>query len=346
MSMFIVRRPWQPKSRQTTSWSVEPPRPKVIIPYARNRIAYAILKSLESVADCYVADSTRLAMCRVSRHAHGRWMRYPAGKMPFVLWARRQELNYYIFPTFEESWALRECGMLKNIVPAHHIMRRAANKFEVAKLCSALGIPAPESYHIPGEAVLKPLHGRGSQGRQYVKDMVFQQRVSGAAIGVGLLFLDGELVARCCWRRVSEYTRDGGWSVVRESIRSPTHEQMAEKLMQGLGWQVGACMVEFKGNHVIEVNPRLWGSLQLSIDAGVDFPRLMWDIITTGECRRVTEWKSGVMTSYLAGCLASHHKPRGLLEDWSVHDPLPFFMQFVNAGINLARHRRLVLDEA
>jgi predicted ATP-grasp superfamily ATP-dependent carboligase len=26
----------------------------------------------------------------------------------------------------------------------------------------------------------------------------------------------------------------------------------------------------------MEVNPRLWGSLQLAIDAGIDFPALLW----------------------------------------------------------------------
>lgn len=36
-------------------------------------------------------------------------------------------------------------------------------------------------------------------------------------------------------------------------------------------------MVEFKGDYVMEVNARFWGSLQLAIDCGVDFPNLLLD---------------------------------------------------------------------
>src|SRR5262249_10470047 len=50
----------------------------------------------------------------------------------------------------------------------------------------------------------------------------------------------------------------------------------AEKLMAALNWH-GVAMVEFKmdsdGQYwLMEINPRLWGSLALSIDAGVNFP--------------------------------------------------------------------------
>jgi len=318
-------------------------KPKLVVPYARNRIAYAVLKSLAADVDCYMADSLRLAMCRVSRYAKG-FRRYPTTRMEFINWAKRQLSDRcFVFPTFEEAWVLREAGMLKEILPDTYTLRKAGDKAQVAVRCKELGIPAPETHFIY-DAVLKPVNGRGSRGRQYVTNCLYQRRVSGPGIGVGLLFLDGEVMAKCCWQRLSEYTRNGGWSVVRESIRSPIHEERAEALMKGLGWSVGACMVEFKGDAVLEVNPRLWGSLQLSIDAGVDFPRLMWDIITTGDCRRVLEWRTGVVTSYVAGCLASHHWPQGNLEDWSRHDPLPFFMQFLTAGANLLRHRRLALD--
>ena len=49
-----------------------------------------------------------------------------------------------------------------------------------------------------------------------------------------------------------------------------------ERLLTALNWH-GVAMVEFKidatGQHwLMEINPRLWGSLALSIDAGVDFP--------------------------------------------------------------------------
>jgi protein-tyrosine-phosphatase len=56
----------------------------------------------------------------------------------------------------------------------------------------------------------------------------------------------------------------------------------AEALLRALNWH-GVAMVEFKmdamdQHWLMEINPRLWGSLALSIDAGVDFPRGLWQI--------------------------------------------------------------------
>src|SRR4029077_3602676 len=50
----------------------------------------------------------------------------------------------------------------------------------------------------------------------------------------------------------------------------------AEELLTALHWH-GVAMVEFKmdanGRYwLMEINPRLWGSLALSVDTGVNFP--------------------------------------------------------------------------
>jgi len=51
-------------------------------------------------------------------------------------------------------------------------------------------------------------------------------------------------------------------------------------LLDQIGWQ-GVAMVEYKLDeatqtpYLMEVNGRFWGSLQLAIDAGVDFPALL-----------------------------------------------------------------------
>jgi predicted ATP-grasp superfamily ATP-dependent carboligase len=56
-------------------------------------------------------------------------------------------------------------------------------------------------------------------------------------------------------------------------------------LLGQFDWQ-GVAMVEFKVEantgtpYLLEVNGRFWGSLQLAIDAGVDFPALLVDAAT------------------------------------------------------------------
>ena len=68
-----------------------------------------------------------------------------------------------------------------------------------------------------------------------------------------------------------------------ESIEPPAGlAERSYELLRELGWR-GAAMVEYKIDqktgtpYLMEINGRFWGSLQLAIDAGVDFPRLLLD---------------------------------------------------------------------
>ena len=70
-------------------------------------------------------------------------------------------------------------------------------------------------------------------------------------------------------------------SVYRESIAAdPALVERSRRLLEHFGWQ-GVAMVEYKVDErtgtpmLMEINGRFWGSLQLAVDAGVDFPRLL-----------------------------------------------------------------------
>lgn len=108
-----------------------------------------------------------------------------------------------------------------------------------------------------------------------------QERIRGPGEGLFALRWDGRSVATFAHRRLREKPPVGGISVFRESIEAPPGlVEAAEALLADLEWQ-GVAMVECKvdertGRHVfMELNGRLWGSLQLAIDAGVDFPALL-----------------------------------------------------------------------
>jgi predicted ATP-grasp superfamily ATP-dependent carboligase len=111
--------------------------------------------------------------------------------------------------------------------------------------------------------------------------VLLQQPVSGVGEGFFALRWGGRTVATFAHRRLREKPPGGGVSVYRESIQ--LDERLAgpgARLLEALNWQ-GVAMVECKreeatGRQVImEVNGRFWGSLQLAIDAGVDFPALL-----------------------------------------------------------------------
>lgn len=111
--------------------------------------------------------------------------------------------------------------------------------------------------------------------------LLVQQRIVGAGIGVFFLVWDGRVVARFAHRRLREKPPSGGVSVLSESIDAPAElDAAALRLLEPASWR-GVAMVEFKVDeetgtpYLMEINARVWGSLQLAIDAGVDFPRLL-----------------------------------------------------------------------
>ena len=110
--------------------------------------------------------------------------------------------------------------------------------------------------------------------------LLLQERIVGPGIGVFLFRHEGKILARFAHRRLREKPPSGGVSVYRESIAYPdVLGAAAERLLAALDWD-GPAMIECKVDastglpYIMEINGRFWGSLQLGIDAGVDFPAI------------------------------------------------------------------------
>jgi predicted ATP-grasp superfamily ATP-dependent carboligase len=137
--------------------------------------------------------------------------------------------------------------------------------------------------------------------------ILLQRRVRGVGEGLFVLRWNGRVIAEFAHRRLREKPPEGGVSVYRESI-TPDAALVAagRRLLDELDWQ-GVAMIECKrdaetGRHVfMEVNGRFWGSLQLAIDAGVDFPRLLV-ACALGQCvQPVTSYRIGVRSRWFWG---------------------------------------------
>jgi protein-tyrosine-phosphatase len=104
-----------------------------------------------------------------------------------------------------------------------------------------------------------------------------QAYVVGGGVGVEVLYDRGRLAWAFAHERLHEVPLTGGGSAWRRALALPDDLLAATRaLLDPLDWH-GVAMVEFKRApdgtfHLMEVNPRLWGSLALPIDAGVDFP--------------------------------------------------------------------------
>ncbi len=124
-----------------------------------------------------------------------------------------------------------------------------------------------------------------------------QEYVAGRGIGIELLYRHGTRHWYFQHERIHEMPLTGGGSTYRRSTQVDI--ELLERVTGFLGelnWH-GVAMVEFKqtaqGDYsLMEINPRLWGSLPLSISAGVDFPRGLWCIATGQEPGRQPDYKS------------------------------------------------------
>lgn len=137
--------------------------------------------------------------------------------------------------------------------------------------------------------------------------LLLQERIVGPGVGIFLCRHHDHITGVFSHRRLREKPPSGGVSVLRESIEpDPTALRHGEALLAALDWQ-GVAMVEFKRCNtsgelkLMEINGRLWGSLQLAIDAGVDFPRLLLALADGKVAETPPAYRAGVQTRWLWG---------------------------------------------
>jgi predicted ATP-grasp superfamily ATP-dependent carboligase len=138
---------------------------------------------------------------------------------------------------------------------------------------------------------------------------LIQERISGPGVGMFVLFDRGRPVAEFAHRRLREKPPSGGVSVLCESVPvDPILRGWAERLLAPIGWH-GVAMLEFKRDavtghpYLIEVNGRFWGSLQLAVDAGVDFPALTAQLALGQVPASPPRYREGVQSRWLLGDL-------------------------------------------
>ncbi|MBA3557838.1 MAG: ATP-grasp domain-containing protein [Gemmatimonadaceae bacterium] len=137
--------------------------------------------------------------------------------------------------------------------------------------------------------------------------VLVQQRIVGPGVGIFLLLWNGELIATFSHRRLREKPPAGGVSVYRESIAAnPALVARSRALLGLFAWR-GVAMIEYKLDaatgtpYLMEVNGRFWGSLQLAIDAGVDFPVLLTQAALDERPTPVSHYKTGVRSRWWWG---------------------------------------------
>ncbi len=108
-----------------------------------------------------------------------------------------------------------------------------------------------------------------------------QEFIEGEGYGISVLANHGNPLAIFAHRRIREVPISGGASTLRESVEpNSLMKKYAIKLLKEIKWD-GVAMVEFKLDKkdnipkLMEINGRFWGSLELAVSSGVNFPYLL-----------------------------------------------------------------------
>jgi len=235
----------------------------------------------------------------------------------YVILAYRDELPEHVILPFPETESVERLANKNNLF---QLAQQQGVPVPETIFCANAeeGLKALETIdHFP--VVLKPFKSKilqpdsilstqvviahsGKEARDALKNHLFfefpftiQSFVEGSGQGIFALFDHGEPVCFFAHRRLREKPPGGGVSVLCES--APVNGQLrtyAEKLLRSVAWH-GVAMVEFRVSpdgtaYLMEVNPRFWGSLQLAIDSGIDFPWWLY-LASAGQTVPQVSWQ-------------------------------------------------------
>mgnify|MGYP000126623587 CR=1 FL=1 len=150
------------------------------------------------------------------------------------------------------------------------------------------------------------IHSRGS-GDNIAKrfaNPILQEFIPGEIHDVCVLFNHGEPRAVLTQLRLKTVPPKGGPGVVNITTDVPILKEYAVRLMEALEWH-GVAQLEFKRDprdglfKLIEINPKFWGTLQLSIEAGVDFPYMLFKMALEGDVEPRYEYRKGLTYVWL-----------------------------------------------
>lgn len=219
--------------------------------------------------------------------------------------------------------------------PSHEKLRIGTNKRRTIEAARDIDIPHPKTL-FSGESsletvdreldyplVIKPVRGSGRLGvsicdsfaelvrfaRQAIEahgPVLFQEFIpNGGERGVYTLYDSSHSpVGRTVQRRIRSHPPEGGASTYRETVEDSELVALADELLTALDWQ-GLAMIEFRIDDrtgepkLMEINPRLWGSLALSRYAGVNFPYLLYQLIIGEDPEQCLDYDVGVRSRYL-----------------------------------------------
>jgi predicted ATP-grasp superfamily ATP-dependent carboligase len=188
-------------------------------------------------------------------------------------------------------------------------MSTAADKSKTMGFAESIGLKIPKIYRKIDEIRSYPVVVKRTEGSGVVnyvnspeelagldlEHALIQEYIPGQGYGFYGLFHHGQPRAIFMHRRRREFPVTGGASTAAESYYDDDLKEQGVRLLKALKWH-GVAMVEMKRDErdgdykLMEINPKFWGSLDLSIEAGINFPYLAALMALNGDVDPVLEY--------------------------------------------------------
>lgn len=202
-----------------------------------------------------------------------------------------------------------------------------------AKTCENMGLDIPRTRQpsdlqaleamkddIEFPILIKPVDDVGGRGIHKAKDFaelselyeeslasystppLVQEVIDGEDYCLSTLCDNGKIVGQMAYKNLHQFPRDSGAGIMRETVDETPFIETAQKLLGGLKWH-GIAQIDFRWSgraedpaYLIEVNPRFWAGLFHSVESGVDFPWLLYQLIAEGSVRDHSNVEIGAKT--------------------------------------------------
>lgn len=210
-------------------------------------------------------------------------------------------------------------GLIEIAAPDYESIVKLNSKDDLARTLEAHDISAPQTWlpqsreeledlapDLDYPVIIKPYAQAGGRGIHKVdnaKELVelwddnqskYDQNSLVQAISDGEdycltgIFEQGELRGSMAYKNMYTFPEESGAGIMRETVDDGPLMAVASDLMKALEWN-GIAEIDFlwDGNpdntpELLEVNTRFWGGLFQSVDSGIDFPWMLYELTVLG----------------------------------------------------------------
>ncbi len=184
-------------------------------------------------------------------------------------------------------------------IPEYSKLVRVSRKDLLAQLCEDLGIKYPKilssNEEVEAPVVIKGILDSSKPDYAFFKEefnmkmngkrgkVIVQEFIPGIGCGYFAIAKNGEVYIDYTHVRIVEKKPSGGPSIVSCINLNPELIALGRSIVKKLKWS-GVIMAEFRRHmetgeyYLLEINPKFWGSLELALSKGLDFPKYLVEV--------------------------------------------------------------------